>query len=224
MGGPPAARAPGGARSGVRGLRIGFVRHFHEADMPAAPEVKQSLEDAARVLTELGAVVSEIALPSLNDFSAVNRVILHAEAWSIHAEWLRARPGAYGQLSRRRLMTGAFLGAGDHVDAMRRRRQLVAAVEAAFAGVDLLLTANSMEPPCRIDSEDDIARTYPRQARTPFNVTGHPALCLMSGLSPDGLPLSLQLVGKFWDEPTVFAAAEAYEQATDWHRRHPAVD
>ena len=109
---------------GVRDLRIGFVRHFHEMDKPAHPEVTAAVEDAARVLQAEGAEVRDVTLPSLNEFAAVNRVILCSEAWSIHAPWLRSRPGDYGQLSpptadagrvheRRRLCRRAAAAAAD---------------------------------------------------------------------------------------------------------------
>ena len=83
--------------------------------MPAHPEVTAGLEDAARVLQAEGAEIRNVTLPALNEFSGINRVILCSEAWSIHAPWLRARPGEYGQLSRRRLLPGAFMTAGDYV-------------------------------------------------------------------------------------------------------------
>src|SRR5262249_6232360 len=165
----------------VRGVRIGFIRHFHETDLPAHPEVTVGLEHVAHALQAAGAEVRDIRLPTLGEFGAVNRVILQSEAWAIHGPWLRERPGDYGQLARRRLMAGAFFSAGDYVQAQRRRLQMIAAVEAALRDVDVLLCASSMDPPCRIDSPADVERTYPRQARTPFNVTGHPALALMAG-------------------------------------------
>ncbi len=209
---------------GVRDLRIGFVRHFHETDMPAHPEMTAAIEEAARVLVLAGAEVRTIALPSLNEFAAVNRVILASEAWSVHAPWLRARPGGYGQLARQRLMAGAFIAAAEYVGAQRRRAQMIAAVEEALRDVDILLCASSMDPACWIEDTAEVTRTYPRQARTPFNVTGHPALAMMAGMSRDGLPLSVQFVGRYWQEATVLRVAAAFERATEWHKRRPAID
>jgi aspartyl-tRNA(Asn)/glutamyl-tRNA(Gln) amidotransferase subunit A len=209
---------------GVRGMSIGFVRHFHETDIPADPEVTAALEEAARVLQSEGAELRPITLPSLVEFAAVNRVILATEAWSVHAPWLRTRPGDYGKLARRRLMPGAFIQAGDYVGAQRRRAQMIAAVEDAFRDVDILLCASSMDPPSRIEDEAETLRTYPRQARTPFNVTGHPALAMMAGLSRGGLPLSLQFVGRYFHEATVLRAAAAYERATSWHTKRPPLN
>lgn len=208
---------------GIRGFRVGYVRHFHERDVPATNEVAAALDEAARVLTGEGATVADVTLPDLNEFAAVNRVILHSEAWSIHAPMLRARPGDYGQLARQRLMTGAFMTADDYVGAQRRRQQMIEAVQNVFEGHDLLLCASAMDPPCRIDDADAIAKTYPRQARTPFNVTGHPAVAMMAGLSTTGLPIGLQLVGRYFEDGKVLRAAAAFERATDWHTRHPPL-
>ncbi len=206
-----------------RGVRIGFVRHFHEQDLPADSEMAAALEEAARVLASEGALVRTTRLPGLNEFRAVNRVIMSAEAWAIHAGWLRTRPGDYGALARRRLLIGAFLSAGDYVQAMQRRLEMIAAVNEVFRDVDALLTASNLDPPCRIDQPEEIARTYPRQARTPFNVTGHPALAMMAGLSQAGLPLSLQFVARHFEEATLYRIAAAYERATPWHTRHPPL-
>ncbi len=208
---------------GVRGMRIGFVRHFHETDVPAHPEVTAALEDAARLFQAEGAEVETVRLPTLAEFAGINRVILCSEAWSIHGPWLRTRPGDYGQLARRRLLPGAFMNAGDYVGAQRRRAELIGAVEDALRDYDVLLCASSMDPASRIDDAAETARTYPRQARAPFNVTGHPALAMMSGLSSNGLPVSLQLVGRYFDDATVLRVAAAYEHIAGWHKRKPPI-
>jgi aspartyl-tRNA(Asn)/glutamyl-tRNA(Gln) amidotransferase subunit A len=80
-----------------------------------------------------------------------------------------------------------------------------------------------MDPPSRIEDEAETLRTYPRQARTPFNVTGHPAIAMMAGLSSGGVPLSLQFVGRYFDEATVLRVAAAYERAAEWHKRKPPI-
>jgi aspartyl-tRNA(Asn)/glutamyl-tRNA(Gln) amidotransferase subunit A len=220
---PGSGDATNALEAGARGLRVGFVRHFHETDMPADPEVAAGLERVARTLVSEGAEVIDIKLPALEDFAAVNRVILQSEAWSIHADWLRRRPGDYGRLGRRRLMSGAFISAGDYVLASRRRSRMIADVEAALREVDILLCASAMDPPCRIEDPDAVERTYMRQARTPFNVTGHPALAMATGLSRDGLPLAVQFVGRYFDEATVLRVARAWERAAGTDALHPSL-
>jgi aspartyl-tRNA(Asn)/glutamyl-tRNA(Gln) amidotransferase subunit A len=221
----PSSAARYGSRleRGVRDLRVGFVRHFHETDMPADPEMTAALQHVARSLQMAGAEVRDATLPSLNEFSGVNRIILQSEAWAIHAPWLRERPGDYGKLARRRLMAGAFMSAGDYVQAQRRRTEMIAAVERALSDFDVLLCASNMDPPCRIDQPAEIDRTYPRQARTPFNITGHPAIAMMAGLSKGGLPLSVQFVGRYSEEATLYQVARAWELAAGTDRKHPPI-
>lgn len=206
---------------GAKGVRIGFVRNFHERDMIADPQVAAALAAVAAGLAAEGAHIVDVTLPDLNLFAAVNRTILNAEAWSVHAQWLRTRPGDYCEMSRRRLMVGAFIPAEDYLAAQRLRGKLIAAVNQLFTGVDVLLCASAMDPPCKIDDEVALGRTYSRQARSPFNVTGHPALAMMAGLSSDRLPLSLQLVGPYYGEAQILRVAAAWERIGGFAESHP---
>ena len=208
---------------GLRGLRIGYVRHFHETDQPADPEVAAALDEAARLLSAEGATITDISLPPLDQFGAVNRTIMYAESGAVHEHWLRESPEKYAAVTRRRLLPGMFTTGRDYVQAQRRRGEMVAAVQHAFTQVDILLTASSMEPACRIDDPEMVERTYPRQARTPFNVTGHPALTIMCGLHSTGLPLSLQLVAPAWAEAGLLRAAAGYERVSGWKDMAPPL-
>jgi aspartyl-tRNA(Asn)/glutamyl-tRNA(Gln) amidotransferase subunit A len=208
---------------GVRGVRVGVVRHFYQHDMQADPEMSAGIEECIRVLEREGATTCDVDLPPLLEVNGVQRVILMSESWAVHAAWLREQPESYAASTRRKLMSGAFLTAEDYVQAQRCRGQMIAAVNDAFKDVDVLVTANAMEPACRIDDEESVNRTYSRQARSPFNLTGHPAIAMMSGLSKTGLPLSVQLVGRHYDEGTLLRVAKAYERASEWAKRRPPV-
>ena len=105
----------------------------------------------------------------------------------------------------------------------RSRLEMIGAVEAAFRTVDVLLCASSMEPACRIDEPETVARTYPRQARTPFNVTGHPAVAMLAGLSGQGMPLSVQFVAGNFQEALLLRVAAAWERAAGTDRMHPRL-
>lgn len=210
-------------RKGVQGLRIGVIRHFYDRDMEAHPDVTRAVEDAAELLGGLGAQVGEVELESLDVYASCNRTILLSEAYAVHERWLRERPSDYGASLRQRLLPGAFIRAVDYVQATRLRRRLIHQFEEAMGDFDVAVTVSSMDPPARIEDATELARTYPRQARAPFNAIGCPALVLPVGFTESGLPLSMQIVGRAFDELTVYRVAHAYEQATGWTARRPPL-
>ena len=210
-------------RKGARGLRVGVIRHFYTRDMEAQPDVTQAVEDAVKLLGGLGAQVSELQIEPLDVYASCNRTILLSEAYAVHERWLKERPSDYGASLRQRLLPGAFIRAVDYVQATRLRRRLMQQFDEAMRDFDVAITVSSMDPPGRIEDATEMARTYPRQARVPFNVIGCPALVLPVGFTESGLPLSMQIVGRAFDEPTVYRAAHAYEQATDWTARRPPL-
>ncbi|WP_425229961.1 amidase [Sphingomonas sp.] len=206
-----AAGALGMRLDAADGARVGYVRHFHTRDMTASMEIAMALDNTA---ARLGAV--EATLPPLGDFALINRLILQAEGFAAHARHLRDTPELLSALTRKALLPGAFATAETLAAACRAREALTGAVEGALTQFDILLTASSMEPPCRIDDPAEIARTYMLQARSPFNVTGHPALTMPAGRSAVGLPLSVQLVARMGEEGRLLAVAQRCEHPLDF--------
>jgi aspartyl-tRNA(Asn)/glutamyl-tRNA(Gln) amidotransferase subunit A len=98
------------------------------------------------LFAEAGVTTLEITLPPLQDFSACGQIILAAEAYAVHERWLKERPQDYGALARERLLAGAGLRAVDYLQATRWRLQLRDQVAAAFANIDVAITASSMDP------------------------------------------------------------------------------
>jgi aspartyl-tRNA(Asn)/glutamyl-tRNA(Gln) amidotransferase subunit A len=210
-------------RNGVEGLRIGVIRHFYTKDMVADSEMADGIEAAAATLATLGADVREATVAPLSDYAAANRVILLPEAYAIHEKWLRERPGDYGELARMRIMGGAFIRAADYVNAVRMRAKLTREFYAAIEDFDVVITASSMEPACEIEDRDANEFTYGRQARAAFNLTGSPALAIPTGFAQSGLPLSMQIIGKPFEEALIYQVAHAFEQASDWTNRRPPL-
>ncbi len=208
---------------GVRGLRIGVIRHFYTKDVEADPEQVAALEAAIEMFAKQGAFVSEITLPPLADFSACGQIILAAEAYAIHEHWLKTRPEDYGARARERLLAGATLTASHYLQAVRWRHALKQQTLDAFRDIDVAVTASSMDPACRIDDVEKLALNYWRQARMPFNVTGQPALVVPAGFSGGQLPLSLQIVGHPLGEAICYRVAQAYEAVTGWVSHHPSL-
>jgi len=208
----------------IQGMRIGVIRHFYNRDHVADPEMGQGIERAIDVLRGLGAEISEIELSPLREYAAANRVILLSEAFAIHEKWFKERPQDYGELARKRIIGGAFIRAADYVNATRTKTRLVAELADKMRDIDVAVTASSMDPPNRLDDPDGLEANYGRQARAPFNLTGVPAIAVPTGLSNSGLPLSMQIVGKPFDEARVYQVAHAYEQATGFGAQIPNLD
>jgi aspartyl-tRNA(Asn)/glutamyl-tRNA(Gln) amidotransferase subunit A len=209
--------------AGVRGLRIGVIAHFYDSDLIAAPEQSAGIAAAIDVLRHLGAEVKPINLSSLQCYTACGRTIHIAEAFAVHERDLKERPQDYAEITRGKLLPGAFIPAADYVRAQQLRTALCAEFAAAMQDLDAAITLSSLDMPCRIDDAETIARTYERQIRMPFNVTGTPAIAVPTGFTAAGLPTAMQIVGRAFAEPMVYRVAQAYCEATGWCDRHPPV-
>jgi aspartyl-tRNA(Asn)/glutamyl-tRNA(Gln) amidotransferase subunit A len=209
--------------SGIRGLRIGVISHYYKEDAQADTAVVRGLEDALEVFRGLGATLVPVRLSPLQTWSACGRIIQQAEQYVVHEAWLRDRPQDYCALSRGKLVAGAFLGAAEYVRALQVRRLLCEEYAALMESCDAVATVSGMTLPCAIDDPGAIAATYERHARMPFNVTGAPAMSLPVGFSESGMPLGLQLAARPYAESTLLRIAAAYEAATRWRDRRPAL-
>ncbi|MBM3598923.1 MAG: amidase [Alphaproteobacteria bacterium] len=217
---PRFARAIAG---GIRGMRIGVVRHFHESDMEATDEARAAIDAALEVLRKLGARLTDVTLPHADDWDASCRVILYAEAYAIHEKDLKTRPDDYAAITRGRLETGAEISAADYIHALRRRRQMCLQYAQAMDGLDALVTACSLAPaPVIADmAKPPYFTMRGRLVLAPFNMVGAPALSVCAGFSSQGLPLSIQITGRPFEDGTVLRVGHAYEQATPWREKRP---
>jgi len=205
----------------VKGLRIGLVRHWYEDE--ATDEVVAAVDAAVEVLRGLGASVETVTLDPLRDYVDAKTAISTAELFSVHEKDMRERPLDFGKLLRSRVMVGALVRAEDYVQAMRWRAELTTRTMAQFSRFDLLVTAGWMAPADPADA-DGVDFFKKRQLATmPFSLTGMPALNIPCGFSSRGLPLSLQIAGRPFDEATVLRAGDAFQRATDWHLAKPAL-
>jgi aspartyl-tRNA(Asn)/glutamyl-tRNA(Gln) amidotransferase subunit A len=207
----------------IRGLRIGVVRHFYEADKPTDAPIKAAIEAALKVLAGLGAEVEDIRLAPLDDYAACQWVITCAEANALHDEDLRHRLTDYGENFRYRILPGAAVSAVEYVQAQRMRRALIAETQAKMAKVDVLLTATVPTVAPAVDSMTLSSVLSSRGITSAFNTLGYPALAQCCGFTEAGVPLSLTVAGKPFDEMTVLRVADAYEKATPWRQRRPEL-
>jgi aspartyl-tRNA(Asn)/glutamyl-tRNA(Gln) amidotransferase subunit A len=212
-----------GLDRGVEGLVIGVPRHFFAGEPDASPETIAALEKAIAILAGLGARIEEVRLPDYELFSACGRVIMFCEAFAIHEENLRSRPLDFGAATYQRIGNGAFITGADLAQAARLRRELALAVNRELKRCNALLTASALAPAQRFDAAKPRKPSDSPVQSMPFNVTGNPAMSVPTGLSAAGLPLSMQLVGRFFDEANLLRIAAAYEREARDLTRRPAL-
>jgi aspartyl-tRNA(Asn)/glutamyl-tRNA(Gln) amidotransferase subunit A len=207
----------------LKGIRLGVARSMFERDSIASDEMREAFDRSVEVLRDLGATIGEIDLPPLALYTAAAFLIARGEGFAIHEKSLRERPQDYGALARDRLTIGAYIRASDMVQAMRRRRILVDATAAAMADVDAILLPTAPDPAPKLAQLEPYFGTERPPYMRPFNLTGQPALSVCNGFDSKGLPLSLQIVGRHFDEATVLRIGHAYERATTWRERRPQL-
>lgn len=212
----------------IRGLKIGLPRrYFYDR---AQERVTDAVEAALQELEKLGAELVEVELPHIDHAAAAAMAIYVAEATAYHDDTLDDRAHLYTEQVRTFLELGDQLLAKDYLHAQRYRTLLGREMAEALAQVDVLATPGIAITATPIGGEnveirgaqDGIFGAILRNTE-PFDLTGLPALVVPCGIAADGLPVSLQIAGRAFDEATVLNVGHAYQQATDWHRRRPPL-
>jgi len=210
-------------REGVKGMRIGVLRHLYETDVDSPLVAKAAMENALDVFRGLGATIEDAQIRPAMDYYDVKIVGAESELYAVHEPVLRRRLSDFGEDFLGRSL-GALLFSGiDYVQASRERRAMIAEMVPVYERFDLLLTLGPGPAP-RLDAHQTINFWRRASLTTPFNVLGGPAVAQCIGFTPDGLPLAMQIVGRPFDEATVLRAAYAYETATSWRTRRPMLD
>jgi aspartyl-tRNA(Asn)/glutamyl-tRNA(Gln) amidotransferase subunit A len=210
---------------GVRGLRLGLVDHWYRGGN-AHPDIAPAIDAAAAVLHELGAEVEPVRLSSLRDYTDCKTTISSVELYAIHEHDLKTRPQDFGRILRNRVLPGALIRAEDYLEALRWRAALAQEQARVLRRVDALITAAALNVAEPADPNQPDRLVSAPSVTMPFSVGGLPALAIPCGFSRAegaGLPLSLQIAAAPFAEGLVLRIAHAYQQATDWHRRHPTL-
>jgi aspartyl-tRNA(Asn)/glutamyl-tRNA(Gln) amidotransferase subunit A len=209
-----------GIEDGATGVRVVIpTNHFFD---DIDPEVDAAVREAARVLTSLGASLTESALPRVDLLATTQRAILLTDAAAYHREHLRERAADIGADVLTRLRTGQTFTGMDYAQARRDRDELRREWIALLREHDVILSPTTpIVAPLR-DGQDAVAAAQRLTANTaPFNLTGLPAISIPCGFTQAGLPIGLQLAAGPWCEALLLRAARAYERATPWHERLP---
>jgi aspartyl-tRNA(Asn)/glutamyl-tRNA(Gln) amidotransferase subunit A len=166
--------------------------------------------------------VRDVQIPSLKATHSFLLIML-AEAYAYHERDIREHPELYGEVLRERVLAGALVTGAEYMQAQRIRSEICRETAEVLRGVDVLATPTTPRPATPFAQAHDPDFGFPRSNMPPFNITGSPTLALPCGFSSSGLPISLQIAGRPFEEGTVLRVGHAYEQATPWHTRRPSV-
>ena len=199
----------------TRGLRVGIL---HDSVVkPVQPGVSRLVQEAAAALGRNGLRIRDVRVPEMAWTVVTQLVTLRAEASAAHARWIRARPRAYGPDVRIRLQLGALIAGADYVLAQRMRAKIKDAVRGIFDEIDVLLLPTTPitapivgERTVHWRSGAEPVDSALVRLTAPFNLTGVPALSVPYG-EVSGLPVGLQLVGRWNDEARVLAVGRLIE-------------
>lgn len=230
----------------VKGLKIAVPKEYIGEGVN--PEVKQSVLDALRVLEKLGAVWEEVSLPHSKYALATYYLLSSSEASANLARFDGVRYGyrspnsetlmdlykntraeGFGNEVKRRIMLGTFALSSGYYDAYYKKAQKVRTLikndfEKVFEKYDVIIGPTTPTPAFKLGEKTiDPLTMYANDILTiPVNLAGVPGISVPCGFA-EGLPLGLQIIGKHFDESTVYRVAHAFEQATDYHKQKPQL-
>ena len=228
----------------ITGLRIGVPKEYFGEGVGEA--AKQAALDALKVLEERGAICEEISLPhskyalatyyllasseassNLSRFDGIRYGYRTEKAGNLLEFYMNTRSEGFGDEVKRRIMLGTYALSSGYYDAYYKKAQKVRTLikkdfDDAFEKYDVIIGPTTPTPAFKIgEIIDDPLTMYANDILTiPVNLAGVPAISIPCGFD-NGLPLGLQIIGKYFDEETVYRAADVYEQATDFHKKTP---
>ena len=233
----------------VKGLRVGIPREYFVSGLES--ETESALQKAISTLEGLGAIPVEISLPHTELAVSVYYILAPAEASSNLARYdgiryghrasgdldlktlySRSRSEGFGKEVQRRILVGTYVLSSGYYDAYYLKAQKVRSLivqdfQNAFKDkCDVILAPTTPDVAFKIgDRVSDPLKMYLNDIFTiPVNLAGLPGISLPCGFTSGGLPIGLQLIGKPWDESTLFQVASAYESQTEWHTKKPTMN
>jgi len=234
-------------KNNMKGLKVGIPKEYFIDGIDA--EVLCAVQDAIKLITDLGAEIIEISLPHTEYATAAYYIIAPSEASSNLARYDGVKYGyraqgaedlldmykktkteGFGQEVKRRIMIGTYALSAGYYDAFYNKARKVQTLlrqdfQNAFEKVDVILTPTAAEPAFKLGEKmSDPIKMYLSDIFTnPTNLAGLPGISLPCGYTNDGLPIGLQFIGKPFDEQNVLNTAYAYESNTDWNKRRPKI-
>ena len=218
-----------GLEFGVKGLRIGVVSDYFFSHLQ--PAVHDAVKSAIERLQFEGAVVEEVKIANIHGNISAQLTIESAEPSSYHQQWLRERPGDYGADVRTLLELGELYLATHYIQAQRYRTLLRGEFLAAFNHVDVFICptlpftatpVGALGVVIENGQEENMLSAIMQYTGVP-SLTGLPSLAVPCGFDDDGLPVGMQIIGRPFNESTLYRVGHAYQHVTDWHTQAPQL-
>ncbi len=201
----------------VRGRRIGLPDAFYFEHVEA--EVEERVREAAEVFASLGAETREVDIPNLWETLHAQRLTLAVEAYAVHEERLKTEPERFDDQGLERLLRGEGLEAYRYANAQQRRLHSRREFGRILREVDVLLTPTVPIPATEIGQRETVIGDYEEAVYSaltrftgPTNLNGLPSLSVPCGSTASGLPVGMQLIGRQFDEATLYNFGHAYEE------------
>jgi aspartyl-tRNA(Asn)/glutamyl-tRNA(Gln) amidotransferase subunit A len=231
----------------IEGVKVGIPAEYFIEGLD--PEVEAAVRASIQVLQELGARTEPVSLPHTGYGLAAYYLIAPAEASSNLARYdgvkyglrvprardvidmySKTRAAGFGAEVKRRIMLGTYALSAGYYDAYYGRAQRVRTLvrrdfEQAFERVEVIAAPTTPSAAFKFGEKEDPLQMYLNDVfAVPVNLAGLPGVSVPAGFTMSGLPIGLQLIGRAFDEAALFRVAHAYERATTWHQRKPALE
>lgn len=210
-----------GLDAGVAGLCLAVIEGEYVAGSDG--EVLGAVSGAVTVLGALGAAVERVELPGFADAALANGRMVTADAAAFHRERLRDAPERFGPDVLARMQAGAAVTSTEYAMARRLQSEWRRRLERLFERYDALVFPTTPIPAPPIGGDQIATARQLTRFTSAFNLAGLPALSVPCGFTTAGLPIGLQIVCGAWQEALALRIGHAYEQATEWHTRHPPL-
>lgn len=204
----------------IAGQRIGYARNWFANDPQTMPDVLAAMDAAVSTLSQLGAVISEIELPEYSAIEVAAAAILHRESFDYHAPKLRDQPKAYGRRAFLSLAAGVAITDDELAAARKFGLGFKAELDGLLGSYDAIVTVGALTTALLAAPFEEGEAGWTPMRTIGFNVSGHPVLALPVGLH-EGLPIGMQLIGRYHDEAKLVQIGHAFEQATDHSLQRP---
>ena len=209
----------------LNGVRIGYDHAYSYDDVDS--EIANLVLDTLEVFKDRGAVIVDMEMPTVEDYLGAWKVLCSAEAFDAHTAHYPSRSEDYGLWFKGWLENGAEVSAVDYIAANNDRIKCNTLISEAFSEIDAMICPSTINFPHEVDDSvhygpmDSLSGTSFQRFTVPFDYNGYPTISLPCGFGSQGMPASLQLVGKPLSEELICKIAYSYESSTEWHMRHP---